>query len=527
MQSLAFDGLRALFENCMIRDTGQIKRIFSAYSNLDDAGKVKLVQALAAMVESGGFESVLVQPIVEFIRMGFRENLFWLNLALVNVVSALFGISEDIVIGLVREVLPIISALIEDGRPEVMPGAVHLLVICATLQPAVSRKVLQALYPKVLAFMTYDDEPGSARGKVGESFASLIDLHLRKELPTLLSVMDVFFSGNDEDLLLSGTKMMIIIAKWLDKPTFDKMMANLVKTAMLCTDEEVLNVVIDIMKKVARQSAIDDYVVIYFSYWVLSESHPLFEKQSLAEWRCPNTEFFSWITLVIEKFYEEEAVKQLIPRLLDLCRTCCDELFTMAFDPIAAAYGLGLVDELPSDRLHDVCYKEVFTQHSTVALSFVMERMSEDPEFCAKLCEEWRTIKSTQVLWKCAISDALMHLAAEKQKVDLDIIKVILQDFPFKADFGYTESLARSIVQAFKLNPGLEPLDLCLLKSFGDFFLLDQTEFLEYHVDYDTQTDMRATIRRIIRKNRQYERDMTKYYQGNKGRLNKFMVLVQ
>jgi hypothetical protein len=217
-----------------------------------------------------------------------------------------------------------------------------------------------------------------------------------------------------------------------------------------------------------------------------------------------------------------------VPLLVSVVNNSCDEMFMMAFDPIAAAYGIGLVTELPSGRLYDICYRDVFAHHSTVALGYVLEKVTDQiGDFTAKLCTEWRGIKKNQLLWKCAVSDALFQLAARHQKVDLEILQLILEEFPYRADLGFGETLSQNILNAFEANPDLEPIELTLLKRFSDFFMLDQSDFLSFHVSYELQMAMKSLMRTILRKNKNYEREMNKYYLGNKAKINKFALLVQ
>jgi hypothetical protein len=65
------------------------------------------------------------------------------------------------------------------------------------------------------------------------------------------------------------------------------------------------------------------------------------------------------------------------------------------------------------------------------------------------------------------------------------------------------------------------------IRKQSDFFLLEQSDFLAYHVRYDVQMTMKATMRKIFKKNKQYEREMNKYYVGQKAKINKFALLVQ
>jgi hypothetical protein len=126
------------------------------------------------------------------------------------------------------------------------------------------------------------------------------------------------------------------------------------------------------------------------------------------------------------------------------------------------------------------------------------------------------------------VSSALFRLAAQKQKVNLDILQMILQDFPYPAQFGLTESLAQAIVNAFRDVPDVvEPIELTLLKRFADFFLMETAQIQVHRIPQDLQGEMRTLMKRIFRKNKMYDKEMMQYYLGSKAKITKFALLVR
>ena len=188
--------------------------------------------------------------------------------------------------------------------------------------------------------------------------------------------------------------------------------------------------------------------------------------------------------------------------------------------------------ELPSQRLYDICYKDVFNHHSTVALSFVIEKISDQlKEFTLKLQEEWRNINinnSDQLFWRCAVSDALVQLIDRKQQIDLKILEKILEEFPYKPEFGFCEEMCKHFMLTFKENEEYcKPVELQYIKAFADFLLMEKSDFMAYRVSYDIQMQMKDEIRRIMKSNKAYEKEMTKYYSKSKTKLNVFFSFLQ
>jgi hypothetical protein len=176
-----------------------------------------------------------------------------------------------------------------------------------------------------------------------------------------------------------------------------------------------------------------------------------------------------------------------------------------------------------------VSYREVFTHHSPIALYYVLDKAKDRMgEVTIALCNEWRSISRRQFEWKCIVSGALFRLAAQKQRVDLDILQMILQEFPYPAQFGLTESLVQAIVDAFRDMPDVvEPVELTLLKRFADFFLMETAQIQAHHLPQDLQGEMRMLMRRVFRKNKAYDREMMQYYLGSKAKITKFAMLVR
>jgi hypothetical protein len=327
-------------------------------------------------------------------------------------------------------------------------------------------------------------------------------------------------------MITAATNMTAILLSQFEKSSFIHIFAALARAALRITDERTFNVTLESMRRILKHQPITQAMTVGFASRIMHEAHPLFEKQPLCHWLCPRTPLFAYFTTIITKY--PKGVNSLVPPLVRLANQLSDDMFTIAFDPIAAAYGAGLVRELPAERLYNVCYRDVFTRHSTVGLSYVLEKVTDQiTEFTAQLCAEWRGIKKSQMLWKCAVADALFQLSARGQKIGLDILQLILEEFPYRADLGFGEALCQNILNAFEANNDLEPIELTLLKKFSDFFLLDQPDFLAYHVPYELQMSMKALMRNIFKKNKSYEREMNKYYVGNKTKINKFTLLVQ
>ena len=528
VQRVAYMAMKTMFENFIISTYDQIKPLFDCYNNLGIEQKCEFVNCLTSLIDNGGFDAAMLQPIIEFVRTSVRVcNDIMLMSAFMSLISAMGTISARIVASFVKEMLPLISNVISSNRPTAIPAAAQLLSTFVAVQPALSRRTLASCFPKMVTFVKAE-ENAKERGLVGESIAEIVDGHFKKrELSPTVAIINSFLTSNNKDLLISGANMCTIMLKTLNRSSVVQLFACLARAAIRTSDENVLNIVVEAMRKLMKyQVSPNQVIIMHLAYWLISSSHPIFEKQPIWNWICAKTSIFTFITGAIEKYPKSFA--PLTPILVLICQNSSDEMFTLIFDSVAAAYGVGLVKSLPSERLYEVCYRDVFNQHSTVALTYVIENVTDKiANFTARLCEEWTSIQNQQTLWHCAVSDSLFKLSARRQKVDLGILQLILEEFPFKPEYGYTESLCVSIMEAFENNHDLEPIELTLLKKFSDFFLLEQSDFLSYHINYDTQMNMKTLMRTIYSKNKHYEREMSKYYGGNKAKINNFLLLVQ
>jgi hypothetical protein len=201
-------------------------------------------------------------------------------------------------------------------------------------------------------------------------------------------------------------------------------------------------------------------------------------------------------------------------------------MFSVVFDSVAAAFGVGLIKALPSERLYDVCYHDVFVQHSTIALGYVLDKAGPaSATLTAALSKEWRGIKENQQLWRAAVSDALFQLAARQESVDVEILTVILREYPYQAEFGLAESLTQSIIRTWEVNPCGPLIQLGIVKAFSDFFLRDVSDIQTFKIPLEMPADMKAVMRKIMRRNKDYEGEMMKYYAGQKAKITKFSML--
>jgi hypothetical protein len=486
-----------------------------------------VVDALRVLIERGGFDVLMIQSVIDFVRTALRNTTdSALLAACLGLVGSLTTVSPNIIKKLLREILPILGTITDTGIPSIMPIAVDVMVLVITGHPAQSRATLGQVYPKFLQFARAGSD-SRARAHVGEGIITLIDgYYKRREFPVAVSLITLFLNSRDDVLLLSATRMILSLLKSLDRPVIAELFLCLARATLAISDEWTLNSCVDTLRRILKQHPVNATVVMQFSCAILNEGFPLFEKQALPDWICPQTSLFAFLTLAIERYSKVSA--PLIPWLTMLVTNSSDAMFTVIFDPIAAAYGVGLVTQLPSQRLYEVCYRDVFTHHNTIALSYLLEKVTDHvADFVAALCREWRGIKKSMMLWRCAVSAALFQLAARGQKVELDILQLILEEFPYKADLGFGESLCRHIIDAFEKNPDVEPIELTLLKKFADFFMLEHSDFLAHHIPYDLQIEMKAIMRKIYKKNKQYEKEMLKYYARSKTKINKFALLIQ
>ena len=528
VQRSAYSALKAMFENFMFSNCDQITPLFNVYSTIEPGQKFEFVNCLTSLIENGGFDAAMLQPIVEFVHSSLRMcNDVMIMSAFMSLINSMGTLSARLVASFVKVMLPLISTVVASNKPAALPPAAQLLSTFVAIQPALSRRTLSSVFPKLVAFVKSNAEP-KERGLVAESVAEIVDGHYKKrELANTVAIITSFVSSGQDELVIAGANMTSIMLKTLDRLNVTEVFACLTRAAIRTKREKVLNVVVETIRKLMKfQASQNQGIIVRLAYWLISASHPIFEKQPIWNWICPDTSVFPFITGAIEKY--PQSMVPLTPYLIQICQNSSDEMFTMIFDSVAAAYGMGLVKNLPSERLYEVCYRDVFTHHSTVALTYVIENVTDKiADFTAKLCEEWTAIQKQQNLWHCAVSDSLFRLAARRQKVDLAILQLILEEFPQKAEYGYGESLCQAIIEAFQNNHDLEPIELTLLKKFSDFFMLNQSDFLAYHINYDLQMDMKTLMRTIYSKNKQYEREISRYYGGNKLKVSNFLLLVQ
>jgi hypothetical protein len=208
---------------------------------------------------------------------------------------------------------------------------------------------------------------------------------------------------------------------------------------------------------------------------ILSGYHPIFERVAIEDWMSAETNAFAVVTITIEKCPGQAA--RLMPWLEHLANRTPDAMFSVVFDSVAAAFGAGLITRLPSQRLYSVCYYDVFARHSTIALGYVLDKAGDAiTDLTAALEREWRGIKKTELLWRAAVSDALMQLAGRNQSIDADILLTVLEEFPYRPEFGLAESLVKHIIAAWKASPDPQVIELGILKAFADFFMLEAAE---------------------------------------------------
>ncbi|OHT09077.1 hypothetical protein TRFO_04656 [Tritrichomonas foetus] len=528
LSSLAFDALKSLFECFVVTELEAMRSIFIVYDKLNNIQKVKFIRSIQILVESGGFDSTLLQPIEDFIRNSLKStNDLNIQSACMSLVSSLGTINTQIIASYVKEMQPLITTAVNSKKPELMPDAAHLLLLFSMVQPALNRRTLANLYPKLLAFVKSDGND-EERARVGESIAGLVDSTLKKkELPEAIAITTLFLQSKKPILVIAATKMIQIYSKLLTQSVASPLYSDLARASLYTKNEKAFNRCIDCMKKLFKQFQMNPNMSVRFSFSLLTEDHSFFVKVSIWDWICTSTSMFPFVTLVIEKIPKEVSI--LLPIIHNICENSNDEMFTLIFDTIAAAFSVGLVKELPSERLYEVCYKDVFNQHSTISLSYVIEKITDElHEFTEKLQEEYHTIKDDNLLWKCAVSDALIQLVSRGQTLEPQIFETILSEFPYKAEFGFSEDFVYHLMDAFKNNEkGCRRHELTYVKVFSDFLMLDKTEILTYRIGYELQMEMKADLRRIVRGNKDIEKEMMKYYNKDKTKLNSFFSFIQ
>lgn len=534
MSSLAFEALDSLFESLVFTAPEQLRSFFISYDRLNNGQKAKFIRSVQLLIEAGRFDINLLQLIEEFIRNSLKWTTdIYIHASCLALIASLSNINIAIAATYVKEVLPIITSVINSKKYELFPDAARLLLIFCMVQPALSRRTLTNAYPKLVQFVKTVNDPkyDFEQGKVGESIAGLIETTLKKkELPEAFSITDIFLKSDSKNLNIAATNMIQVYTKMMNRSTASPVYSELARAAFRTKDEQLMNRCIECMRKLFKQFQVTPNLTIRFAYSMLTEFHQVFMKQAIYSWNFPNASLFPFVTFVIEKVPKEVGI--LLPIIQDVCTKSSDEMFTETFDMIAAAFGVGLVTELPSQRLYDICYKDVFKHHSTVALSFVIEKISDQlKEFTLKLQEEWKSINinnSDQLFWRCAVSDALVQLIDRKQEIDMKILEKILEEFPYRPEFGFCEEMCKHFIETFKENEDYcRPVELQYVKAFAEFLLMEKSDFLAYRVNYDTQMQMKAEIRRIMKGNKAYEKEMTKYYSKNKTKLNVFFSFMQ
>lgn len=527
---LAFDAIESLLECYLFSTPESLKNLFFGTVNFSEKQKCLFLRSLQGLIECGCFELSLLSPIEEYMQEILRNApSLEMKASIVSLISSFASIRINIIQPYVKEVLPFITTIVNSKKCELIPDAARLLMLFCIVQPALSRRTLTNLYPKLLDFVKTEKEGHDVhRGRVGESIAGLVDTTLKKkEMPELMNIISMFLSSNSNSLLFSALNMIHTVIKLLSQAMATTLYSELARLVLRTDNEKLINIAFNTMKKLFGPFQMNKNSTVRFLYLMLTECHPLFVKQSIRNWSCPNTSFFPFVTFIIEKIPKDVTI--LIPIIDDICKNASDEMFTVIFDMVAAAFSVGLVNELPSKRLYDVCYKDIFNHHSTIALGYVIEKITDKlSELTSKLQIEWNSIKMDQMFWKCAVSDALVQLVARKQEIDIKILEKILEDFPFRPEFGFCEEIALHLMEAFQMNSEFcRPLELQYVKALSDFFMYEKSDFMAFRVGYNTQMEMKDEIRRIVKGAPNIEKEMRNYYSKNKMRLNTFLSFLQ
>lgn len=524
---LVTDCFSVFIRHGLIALSDDFSQIFNTFKTLNNIQKVKLFSAFEVLLRKGGFDGQLIQPLVDFIRSTFHtasDN--GLIAECFNLIFELGNIDSNIASSFTKEMLNSLTTIINEGKNEFIGPAAKLLAMYSSIQPTIVRRPLTNLFPKLLAFCKSSSNLSETRSTVGESVAGLVEAFFKKkELPNVVPIITTYLRSADPILIKAGAQMVNILSKLIEKQSSSIIFSHLARCGLHAADEDVFNVVVEAMKRIVKTAILNKNIAIRFAYNILCENQTLFLKQPITHWLSLKSPLYNFITIVIEK--NPKDVDALVPQLDSLINHCIDEMFTMIFDSYAAAYGVGLVKDLPSAKLYEICYKETFTQRSFVSLSYVLDRITDQAEnFTIRLAEEWLSITEKDA-WRCAIGDAIMQMCAKQQIVDLTIIEDILKAYPFKADYNFTETLSQSIIKAFEQNEFLQPVEIEVVKAFADLFLMEKSDFLSYHIDYETQMEMKTTMRRIMKNNKAYEKEMQKHFQGNRNKYTKFLSLIQ
>jgi hypothetical protein len=527
MHLLSLRALRVVIEHDIFTPE-QIQRVFSTYNNLEPDRQCSVVNVISTATQWYSLDPATARNAFEWVRAALRNATDpVLTGQLLGVVARLSELSPATVSFFARELVAPLSVAVASRLPAALAPTGDFMAKCALVYPPLLTRVFDSAFPALLNCARVDSASNSChRAAIGESIAAIAKAVLPlRDLPIVVAIISKFLASTEAPLMTAGGNMLMQLAPTVTRSSLAELFPEVARAAAMASDERALNAICKSIRRVMYRTPVNPVVAAGLVSRILLRYHPFFEKVAIENWVSPETSIFSVVTITIEQYPEQ--IAPLIPWLEHMASQTPDAMFSTIFDSVAAAYGVGLVTTLPSQRLFDVCYDEIFSKHSTISLGYVLDTVgSAIGDLTAALSLEWRRIPSTELLWRAVVSDALLLLAGRHQKVDADILQTIVQEFPYKPEFGLAESLAKNIIRAWEVSPDMQEVELAILKSFSDLFLLEPAEFREFKIPLDLPSDMKAVMRRLMKKNKDYESEMVMYYAGQKAKINKFWVLL-
>jgi len=511
--------ISSLLRSGAIISRNEMKQYLSLFSSSNEKLAIATIHSVESLIKSESFDQVLISPIVSFIRDTLQSSSIAIQAQCLSLLSSLSEVDENTVGNMVKSILPVLDLILSnESYISYTHFAAHVVYLLIQVRPSAIKSQIIPFTEKLFAYARSNEEQEKSRGAVGEALAGIISsIDSSKFTEDLISLILRFLSSDDHSLLVSGSTMMIIAHEVISGPLIGELFVATARKSMKITYSPLFNAFITALDLISERTKIPKICVKY-AEMIMNGYTDICHDNPLVYWFNRRTPIFCFISKIIS-YYPNES-HQLLLLLITLLEQCIDQMADIVFTPILNNQSLLSTNEI--SHLISICQKRVFSSKSGAILMFLINQNAHlDVE---TVISTYTQLEDDDEHKSDLALNILKNIHSDSSIPDTTLIDIISL-FPTSPETcGKVAIELIRIIYFYILNPTIL---LGILNSFIEFLLLPKTEIDAYDIDQKILSDMKNTLKSIIKGNKTIEKEITQSYKGNKTQVNKFNSLLK